>query len=358
MNILSEAMKEILYPSHINRIPDHLCYYKQYKASALLHLYLYSFPFVFKRRESHISQVINTSFRRLIMGFSLSLHLLLADRLNKTMSVGAIMRARHSAASSLVREFLHSATILVGQSRMTYNFHQLLHLVDNYFDFGPLYEISAFPHESNLGALRSMIYGTNVHIADKEICNKFAMYQCLAGKLSSCEISVAKLTGKASSKSSLSDASSQALDSYLSNIEGADQMTIKVFKRGYLANGYLLHVSTLTSHETPRCDSFYLLSSGNVGEILYLLEVLDVERKIFLAVVNVVGSKETQFPWVNDYDKLAVTVDHPVFFVKKPTLGQHIEVLPIEELKEPVMVTRNTSSATQFMSTTFFMSKN
>ena len=274
------------------------------------------------------------------------------------MSFEASMRARHNAASSLVKGFLDSATSLLGQPRMTYNFHQLLHLVDNYKDFGPLYEVCAFPHESNLGALRHMIHGTNVHVVDKEICNKFATYQCLAGKLSSCENSVVRLTGKSFDRNTLDKQAEEALKLYLDNIEESERMTIRVYKRGFIANGSLIHISELSTHETPRCDSFYLLPTGHVAEVLNLLEVIDVNRKLFLTVVNVIGLREITFPWVNQYDKSTVDLDYPQYFVKKPALGQRIEVLPIENLMEPVIVMRNTTCATQYMSTSFFMSKN
>ena len=60
-------------------------------------------------------------------------------------------------------------------------------------------------------ALFSMGHGTNVYDADKKICNKFVTYQCLAGKLSSYETFIARLTERTSDQSSLDDGSIYAL---------------------------------------------------------------------------------------------------------------------------------------------------
>ena len=57
--------------------------------------------------------------------------------------------------------------------------HQLLHLPQNYRDFSTLYETSSFPHKSNLGTLKNMLYSKNLNFLDKEVCNKFALQICL-----------------------------------------------------------------------------------------------------------------------------------------------------------------------------------
>ena len=182
---LQKAIDLVCYPSQLNRQPRSLCYREVYKASEWLHLIMYNIPLVFRMRNPQVSRVIHPQIRRVLVLLSTALHLLLADKASVDENKRATIERRASVAECLIKEFLHEATRLLGPEHITYKFHELLHLPQNYRDFGPLYAVSAFAHEGNLGLMKAMIHGKNTHLLDKEICNKFSMQIRLAEILSS-----------------------------------------------------------------------------------------------------------------------------------------------------------------------------
>ena len=208
--------------------------------------------------------------KRWVLGLSTAMHLLLADECSQPKDAEIALRAEQ--AELLIKEFLHLATEIMGCDRMTFVFHQLLHLPQNYRDFGPLYETSAFPHESNWGTLKGMLYSRNVNFLDKEVCNKFALQICLNERLSGhAKRETARFTSKVEGREILSNGVRRALEELIAGWETVrgQHYTVDVFSRG-LYNGRQIQVAGMGPHEASRNDSIYLLRNKLVVEVIHL----------------------------------------------------------------------------------------
>lgn len=71
-------------------------------------------------------------------------------------------------ANESLRYFVKHFSRLYGESNLTYNVHNLLHLVDDCRKFGTLDSFSAFPFENFLGHMKNHMLRTDV----KRFCNK------------------------------------------------------------------------------------------------------------------------------------------------------------------------------------------
>jgi len=77
----------------------------------------------------------------------------------------------------LLTRFVSEFTTLYGETELTYNLHQLLHVTLNVQRWGPVWSNSAFAFESFIGTLAKMIHGPK-HIG-KELINKLQITQGL-----------------------------------------------------------------------------------------------------------------------------------------------------------------------------------
>jgi len=66
---------------------------------------------------------------------------------------------------------------LYGETELTYNLHQVLHVILNVQRWGPIWSNSAYMFESFIGTLAKMIHGPK-HI-EKEVVNKLRIIQGL-----------------------------------------------------------------------------------------------------------------------------------------------------------------------------------
>nr|XP_037269998.1 uncharacterized protein LOC119161561 isoform X2 [Rhipicephalus microplus]XP_037285845.1 uncharacterized protein LOC119178705 isoform X2 [Rhipicephalus microplus] len=73
----------------------------------------------------------------------------------------SIETAEVNRAEKLLLEFHVRSEMLFGKAFMTYNMHQLTHIVKSIHDWGPLWAHSAFPFESGNGSLKEAIKAAN-----------------------------------------------------------------------------------------------------------------------------------------------------------------------------------------------------
>lgn len=81
-----------------------------------------------------------------------------------------LCRVHADLAQGLLEEFVSLFGELYGSSHIVYNVHSLLHLVDDVKLYGPLDNYSAFPFESYMHTLKSMLHRNNNPLP--EICNR------------------------------------------------------------------------------------------------------------------------------------------------------------------------------------------
>lgn len=77
-----------------------------------------------------------------------------ASRVPKGPEKQEIIDSRSKVASELLRFFVPDCARLYGTELITHNFHNVIHITDNYKRFGELDAFSAFRFESKLGAIK------------------------------------------------------------------------------------------------------------------------------------------------------------------------------------------------------------
>ena len=107
-----------------------------WKASEMRLFLLYIGIVIFASKE-----IIPTKIRVNIQYFSTAMRLLLLNGQSKNVKF----------IEFLMKTFVEDAASLYGTSFVSYNVHNLIHLHDDYYNFGNLNNISAFPFESFLG---------------------------------------------------------------------------------------------------------------------------------------------------------------------------------------------------------------
>ena len=85
--------------------------------------------------------IMKQSYYENFLLFSVSMRLLLSENMEVDMENVKLM----------LKTFVHQSSILYGKEFVSYNIHSLLHLPEDYLNFGNLEKISAFPFESFLG---------------------------------------------------------------------------------------------------------------------------------------------------------------------------------------------------------------
>lgn len=73
---------------------------------------------------------------------------------------------------------------LYGKENITFNMHQLYHLVNSVKDFGPLWNVSLFIFEGNNEALLKYFHGTR-HVP-MQICSRFLIWRDLPRRARNC----------------------------------------------------------------------------------------------------------------------------------------------------------------------------
>ncbi|XP_064470402.1 uncharacterized protein LOC135385154 [Ornithodoros turicata] len=139
--IINAKLCSIKPPSNFSRPPRSLSTYRNWKASEFQKwLLYYSLPCV----EGVLNSKYLGHFRLLVC----AVYLLLKQ---------SVCMREINRATKLVVEFVLKTQKYYGESQMTFNVHQLLHLPKSVVNFGPLWSHSCFCFESNMGTLLRLI---------------------------------------------------------------------------------------------------------------------------------------------------------------------------------------------------------
>ena len=141
INALDEILNQIKYPCQISRLTRSLSMRNDWSAREWENLILFSSVPIF-------STILSKKFINHWMLLVESLYILLEDN---------ITGIDLDRADQMLHNFVSKMETLFGMNMMTYNVHQLLHLSKSVLDWGPLWEHSTFPFESeNRNLLRAI----------------------------------------------------------------------------------------------------------------------------------------------------------------------------------------------------------
>lgn len=134
-DVLSKCREYL--PSECNRkLEGGLASYVHWKASELRIYLLYIGVIVLKSKK-----VVAKDFYKNYLKFCLAMRLLLSDFQESNLIV----------IEEMLIDFVKESSLLYGKSFISYNVHSLIHLVDDYKNFGNLENVSCFKYENYLG---------------------------------------------------------------------------------------------------------------------------------------------------------------------------------------------------------------
>jgi len=128
-------------PCDFSRKPRALNELPRFKATELRQILLYTGQVVFKDN-------INSNCYMHFMTLNIAMTILLSDNMKKKYT---------DFARNLLKYFVQNFEKLYGRHFISHNVHGLLHISDDYNNFGPLDNISAFPFENYMKTLKKMI---------------------------------------------------------------------------------------------------------------------------------------------------------------------------------------------------------
>lgn len=180
INDISTDLKAIskFFPRDFNRKIrglDSICFWK---ATELRTFLLYTGPVVLKGR---VSDAFYNHFMMLSIATSIciskqNLHLL-------------------DIAERLFKEYVDMFKTLYGRGYVSYNVHNLVHIVDDVRNFGPLDNFSCFPFENKLGMIKKLLHSGYLPLQQvakrimehfKHDVNKLGKDECIEGIQSNC----------------------------------------------------------------------------------------------------------------------------------------------------------------------------
>ncbi|XP_067649897.1 uncharacterized protein [Haliotis asinina] len=156
---VNRRLLQIKPPNYMSRLPRSLMDSDYWKASEWKYWLLFYAPTI-------MHDILMPEYYRHFLLLSESIFLLLQDSIKPS-------DIRHSKI--LLARFVAMFPVMYGESVMTLNVHQLLHLPDNVLNLGPLWCFSCFPFEDANGFLLKLFNGTQ-HI-DKQIAHAVAVIQ-------------------------------------------------------------------------------------------------------------------------------------------------------------------------------------
>ncbi|XP_035711011.1 uncharacterized protein LOC118436639 isoform X1 [Folsomia candida] len=80
------------------------------------------------------------------------------------LSPNASIKSWNDVARSLLIQFVKEVELIYGPEFMIYNVHSIIHICDDALNFGNLSRVSAFPFESYMQKLKSMLHAKNYHL--------------------------------------------------------------------------------------------------------------------------------------------------------------------------------------------------
>ncbi|XP_054723470.1 uncharacterized protein LOC129233475 [Uloborus diversus] len=134
-------------PTEFSRKPRPLKYFKFWKATEFRSFLLYFGPVVLK------NILPNHLFEHFLI-LHVAVYVLCSSELSKQTSL-------LNFADQLLHTFVRFTAEFYAKELMLYNFHNLLHVVGDVANFGPLDDYSAFPFESFMNRIKKMVRGPN-----------------------------------------------------------------------------------------------------------------------------------------------------------------------------------------------------
>ena len=134
-------------PSEFSRKPREIRYFKFWKATEFRSFLLYFGPVVLKNiLPDHL-------FEHFLI-FHTAVYILCSPELCKNTDF-------QNFANQLLHSFVRFTADFYSKELMLYNFHNLLHIVGDVINFGPIDNYSAFPFESFMCQIKKMVQGSN-----------------------------------------------------------------------------------------------------------------------------------------------------------------------------------------------------
>jgi len=128
-------------PCDFSRKPRALNELPRFKATELRKILVYTGQIVFK------DNISNTCYKH-FMALNIAITILLSDNMQEKYI---------DYARDLLKYFVQQFETLYGRHFISHNVHSLLHISDDYLNFGSLDNISAFPFENYMKSLKKMI---------------------------------------------------------------------------------------------------------------------------------------------------------------------------------------------------------
>lgn len=146
VRLISDKLEKLIKPYtpfEFQRKPRGLMFFRQWKATELRQLLLYSGPVIFK---SIISPEIYNNF--LVLHFAITL--LISKKF-------CFQENYLEYAENLLKHFVATFRLIYGKHHSSHNVHGLLHLVYDVRNFGPLDTFSSFRYENFMQKLKVLI---------------------------------------------------------------------------------------------------------------------------------------------------------------------------------------------------------
>lgn len=127
-------------PCEFARKPRGLCDLNRFKATEFRQILIYTGLIVFKN-------ILNSDCYKHFMALNIAMTILLSNNMNNYVDY----------AQNLLNYFVQNFEVLYGRHLMSFNVHGLIHISEDYKNFGPLDNIAAFPFENYLKQLKKMV---------------------------------------------------------------------------------------------------------------------------------------------------------------------------------------------------------
>jgi hypothetical protein len=200
----------------------------------------------------------------------------------------AISQEQVTRADLLLTEFVLRTQVLYGQSAMTFNVHQLLHVSECVRICGPLWATSAYPFETTNGKLLRIIKNANgiPHQICRNIC--FQLSADLIVKLTNVNANIRVQSFLKKLKNEVSDTCKKDNIRYFSSVLNADKnnwvRSLEIqepqFFKKIVVNGCMY-----TSYASNKSDNSYVkLCDNTFGQVQVFL--LDSNKNMSYCIVR------------------------------------------------------------------------
>jgi hypothetical protein len=151
-------------PTEFTRKVRSLNFFSRWKASECRQFLLYIGPVV-------LSDVLKSNVFKCFLLFHAAIFILSSEKLMSTFL---------DDADQFLKIFVSYSAQIFGEKFLSYNVHSLMHLVSDVSRHGPLQIFSAYPFESELGWIKSLVKSSNLPLQQifKRLCEKRNFQRC------------------------------------------------------------------------------------------------------------------------------------------------------------------------------------